>query len=412
MASKHRVTVGEELRYDSDLQGLKNLSGTYAGVPGNDTVFLGDSITLASDLPDGTGGSGPRRGGSWPVWASMLTSQRLRYVRNAGVFGNTSAQMLARFDTDVTPYKPRVITVMCGTNDTGQSVPLGTISSNIRSIVAKIRAIGARPILITCPPTASVTPSDRSARVAALNAWIRKYGASQGIPVIDAYALWVDPATGTYQAAYDGGDTVHPSGAAYLALAQLIANKAASLLPEAPPLLAAYNADAQNLLANGLFLSGSSGAPSSWTMQNATSGITKTTVTGDTAVVGSWLQMAAASSVGAQIMFQNVATMVAGHVYRLAFRAKVTGASAGTWTVLIRPKDSGGNGLGDYFPASSMTQNIDGVCEIEFTAPANTTQGQVQVQIAAASTLTLNVGQATLYDLSAMGVVDGSGVLV
>lgn len=30
MASKHRVTVGEELRYDSDLQGLKNLNGTYA----------------------------------------------------------------------------------------------------------------------------------------------------------------------------------------------------------------------------------------------------------------------------------------------------------------------------------------------------------------------------------------------
>lgn len=29
MASKHRVTVGEELRYDSDLQGLKNLSATY-----------------------------------------------------------------------------------------------------------------------------------------------------------------------------------------------------------------------------------------------------------------------------------------------------------------------------------------------------------------------------------------------
>jgi hypothetical protein len=29
MASKHRVTVGEELRYDSDLQGLKNLNGTY-----------------------------------------------------------------------------------------------------------------------------------------------------------------------------------------------------------------------------------------------------------------------------------------------------------------------------------------------------------------------------------------------
>lgn len=32
MASKHRVTVGEELRYDSDLQGLKNLSGTYAPI--------------------------------------------------------------------------------------------------------------------------------------------------------------------------------------------------------------------------------------------------------------------------------------------------------------------------------------------------------------------------------------------
>lgn len=37
MASKHRVTVGEELRYDSDLQGLKNLSGTYATRAGGTT---------------------------------------------------------------------------------------------------------------------------------------------------------------------------------------------------------------------------------------------------------------------------------------------------------------------------------------------------------------------------------------
>jgi parallel beta-helix repeat protein len=29
MASKHRITVGEELRFDSDVQGLRNLNGTY-----------------------------------------------------------------------------------------------------------------------------------------------------------------------------------------------------------------------------------------------------------------------------------------------------------------------------------------------------------------------------------------------
>lgn len=405
MTSKHRITVGEELRYDADVQGLRGLSGTYAQFPGNDTVFLGDSITLASDLPDGTGGSGPRRGGGWPAWASMLSGQRLRYVRNAGVFGNTSAQMLARFDTDVTPYAPKVVTLMCGTNDTGQSVPLATIAANIRAIVAKIKTIGARPVLFTCPPTGSVTPSDRQARVAALNAWIRRYATASGIPVIDAYALWVDPATGSYQSAYDGGDTVHPGGPGYLALASAVAAKVgAGLLPEAPPMLCAYNGDTQNLVANGLFLTGTAASPTSWSYQNATSGITKTYVTGDAAVVGTQLQLAAVATSGVQFVLQTISSMTAGHVYRLSARVKVSGVTGGTWSVLLRPKDSGGAGLGDYYPASAVTQAIDGVIELEFTAPVGTVSGQIQIQVASGSTMTFQIGQVTLYDLTAMGV--------
>jgi lysophospholipase L1-like esterase len=334
----------------------------------------------------------------------MLSSQRIRYVRNAGVPGDTTAQMLARFDTDVTPYAPKAVIVTGGTNDTGASVALPTIAANLQAIVAKIRAIGARPILTTIPPTSSVNPVDRSARVSALNSWIRRYGAAVGIPVIDICALLMDPATGGYLAEYDSGDGVHPSGGGYRAIAAHVASEAADLGYQASsPLLAQRNTDAANLVANGLFLDGASGAPTGWTMQNS-AGVTKATVAADSGSPGNWWQATAEASAGVQIAYQSIASMTAGNVYRLAARVKATAVTAGSWTVLIRPKNAAGDGLGDIFPAAAVTQAIDGVCEIEFAAPAGCTNGQLQIQVSASATLVLNIGQVTLYDLTAMGV--------
>jgi lysophospholipase L1-like esterase len=46
MATKHRITVAEELRFDSDVQGLRNLSGTYAGL----SAWFGRNIKPSSQV--------------------------------------------------------------------------------------------------------------------------------------------------------------------------------------------------------------------------------------------------------------------------------------------------------------------------------------------------------------------------
>jgi hypothetical protein len=69
-------------------------------------------------------------------------------VVNAGVGGNTSAMMLARFDTDVPADSDYVVLNEPGVNDVYQSVTAATQASNLERLVAKIEAIGAKPIIV------------------------------------------------------------------------------------------------------------------------------------------------------------------------------------------------------------------------------------------------------------------------
>src|ERR1700736_5053320 len=69
-------------------------------------VALGDSLT--SGLA-GTPGSYPA------VLATLLPSPWK--VVNRGIPGNTTADMLGRFDSDVTPSSPQYVIVLAGIND-------------------------------------------------------------------------------------------------------------------------------------------------------------------------------------------------------------------------------------------------------------------------------------------------------
>lgn len=68
-------------------------------------------------------------------------------ILNEGVGGNTSTQMLNRFDSDVKSHKPDFVWVMAGTNDFHMKVPTATYLSNIQTILAKISRIGAEAVV-------------------------------------------------------------------------------------------------------------------------------------------------------------------------------------------------------------------------------------------------------------------------
>lgn len=84
-------------------------------------------------------------------------------VSNAGIGGHTTRDGLKRFDRDVLAHQPRVVVISFGINDaavdvwknppaTGPRVPLDEYRGNLKEIVTKTRAAGAKAIFMTPNP--------------------------------------------------------------------------------------------------------------------------------------------------------------------------------------------------------------------------------------------------------------------
>jgi hypothetical protein len=84
-----------------------------------------------------------------------------------GVSGNKSADLLARFDTDVPADADYVIFNEPGVNDAANSIDPATQAANLEALIAKCRAIGAVPILTGAVPL-QLTPAQAYAQSVAL----------------------------------------------------------------------------------------------------------------------------------------------------------------------------------------------------------------------------------------------------
>ena len=195
-------------------------SGTYVRLGDVDgltpVVFAGDSITTTTGF---LAYGGPAVLGGFPdaVVGAGTTS-----TADAGVGGNTSTQLLARYDADVIARAPKVVHILIGTNDASGSATVATLAGNIREMVRRNRVIGARTILGLVPPSSAGSPANRKALIVAYNQWIARYGLTERILVVDYYGPLVDTATGGLASAYDSGDGVHPNDAGQTAFSALI----------------------------------------------------------------------------------------------------------------------------------------------------------------------------------------------
>jgi lysophospholipase L1-like esterase len=371
------------------------LTGTYAGVKtrGNRFVFLGDSLTLGGDVV-----SSGNRNSSWPNYAALITKQQIFYVRNAGVTGNTSAQMLARFDTDVTPYTPTVVTLLAGRNDIGGAVSLATFQANMQAIVAKIRAIGASPVLCTIPPTTSTA----GITTAQWNQWIRVYAASIGAPLLDFYNILVDPATGSYLSGYDSGDHIHPNAAGYFAMGQHAATVLGTLLPAFYPPVPNDKADTSNLVANCCFTTtalNGNGEPTGFFVLNPAS-TTNTVETGDTTIKGNWLKMTVSTAASAPELYKTGYAVTVGDIYIFTARVK-TNLSAGNFTANLIFSGASPSARYAIFQETAV---LDGTLYWVGAAPTGATSIQIHFALSAGSTGYAQVAQVGLYDATTLGL--------
>lgn len=104
-------------------------------------AFLGDSITAGYGLAAEQAYPAliAARLAADPATAAWKTV-------NAGVSGDTSAGGLRRIDW-VLKAKPQVVVVALGGNDGLRGLPVAELEKNLRAIIAKVQAAGARPLL-------------------------------------------------------------------------------------------------------------------------------------------------------------------------------------------------------------------------------------------------------------------------
>lgn len=162
-------------------------------------IFLGDSITE-----------------SWPLAQLGLT--RLE-VLNRGISGQTTPQMLVRFQQDVVRLRPAVVHILAATNDFAENtgpMTLAAMEDNFRSMVEIAEANHIRVVLASVLPTLDFPwrPGlQPSPRIIALNEWLRAYARQRRLVYVDYYAALADSAGGLKSALSEDG--VHPNQAGY-----------------------------------------------------------------------------------------------------------------------------------------------------------------------------------------------------
>ncbi|MFB3891817.1 MAG: GDSL-type esterase/lipase family protein [Phycisphaerae bacterium] len=152
-----------------------------------------------------------KNGDIWVMAGDSITAQHLhsnyfeafcfaRYpnlkfaFRNSGVGGHTIPTTLARFDYDIAAWKPTVVSVELGMNDKGGTSTEKFIA-NMGTMVERIRAIKARPVIFSPSP---MNNGDTSAKIGSNRALddyakaLREFAAKENIPYADQFHALLD----------------------------------------------------------------------------------------------------------------------------------------------------------------------------------------------------------------------------
>lgn len=182
-------------------------------------VFYGDSITDGWGRSPGTGDFFPGK----------------PYV-NRGISGQTTPQMLVRFQQDVVHLHPAAVLILAGTNDiagnTGPSTPQ-MIEDNLISMASVARASHISVVLASITPASSYPwrPGiDPVPVIREINTWIKNYCAPTVCTYLDYYSAMADE-SGAMKPGL-AKDGVHPTAQGYAIMAPLAEAAIARALKE------------------------------------------------------------------------------------------------------------------------------------------------------------------------------------
>jgi acetyl esterase/lipase/lysophospholipase L1-like esterase len=145
---------------------------------------------------------------------------------NRGIGGQTTPQMLIRFNQDVIDLKPKVVVILAGINDIAHNTGPATLESimdNISAMALLAKAHGIKVIL------ASVLPAfdfpwrpglEPAGKVIALNRMIRDFADKNDFHYLDYFSALVDSRNGLKKDY--SNDEVHPTLAGYKVMEPLV----------------------------------------------------------------------------------------------------------------------------------------------------------------------------------------------
>jgi lysophospholipase L1-like esterase len=174
-------------------------------------ITFGDSITLQ-------GGGAVR----WPIgtyadigyfqYANDTLGNVFLWQRNAGLGGDTTAQMLARLSADVFAYTPDWVSVLGGINDLTGGVASATTIANLGSIYDQVLAAGCRLVACVVLPSTSINTGALQTTVDSINNFIRSYAAAHAPVILVDWWNAFRSAPGSYEPAPGyTSDGKHPS---------------------------------------------------------------------------------------------------------------------------------------------------------------------------------------------------------
>jgi len=174
----------------------------------NRVVFFGDSIT-----------------DSWKLAEYFPGKPYL----NRGIGGQTTPQMLVRFRQDVINLHPKVVVILAGTNDiAGNTGPmlLEDIEADYASLAELARASHIAVVYSSVLPVHNYTPKSQdffaqrsTAKILALNQWLKDYCAASHLVYLDYFTALVDDKGLLKRDLAEDG--LHPNAAGFKIMAPL-----------------------------------------------------------------------------------------------------------------------------------------------------------------------------------------------
>jgi lysophospholipase L1-like esterase len=207
--ARRRAAQDEKLRTDwPDLAKYRDANAKLTPPVKNEdrVVFMGNSITEG--------------------WARYFPSMfpGKPYI-GRGISGQTTPQMLVRFQQDVVALKPKVVVILAGTNDiagnTGPSTP-EMIENNIASMAEIAQANGIRVVLSSILPVYDYPwrPGlEPAPKIIAINNWMKDWATRHNAVYLDYHSAMADERGGMREGL--ASDGVHPTEAGYRVMAPL-----------------------------------------------------------------------------------------------------------------------------------------------------------------------------------------------